>query len=98
MTDDYTPPTQETGTPAQPTTREDWVLQQLNNLSTEIGKNTMAVSQLEKSVGSISDDLKETNKIVTSIRILIGVATGALLVIGYLVNSRFDQIVNLIAK
>ena len=78
-----------TGT-AWPTQEHSWVLQQLHHLAEDVGGLKEAVNTLKESVA-------DQRKTLNWIKYTVFTATGALLVIGYLVDKRFDQIFEALA-
>ena len=63
-----------------------WTLQQLHHLTNDVGALKEAVNTLKSSVS-------EQSKTLNWIKYVMFVAIGALLVIGYLIDKRFDKII-----
>jgi len=79
----------------QPTYSHDWTLQQLTQMNLEIGK-------LQSTVEATKENTAENTKSLSIIKYTLAFASGALLVItaiiGYVLDKRFDQIMELISK
>lgn len=74
-----------------PTQEHSWILQQLHEQSTLIGGLKEAVDTLKTAVA-------DQNKKLNRITLLLAGAGGAVLVIGWLVDKRFDSIISLLNK
>ncbi len=92
------------GTPTQETTNDRWILQQLNNQSSDLARQTVAMENLAETVKEMSNDLKEVNKSVTRIQLLIAFGSGILVfggiifsAIAWFVDKRFDQIIQAVS-
>ncbi len=60
-------------------------------MATDIGK-------LQEAVGTLKDTVKDQAKTLNWIKYVIFIAIGALFVIGYIFDNRFDQIMEALAK
>ncbi len=68
-----------------------WILQELHHVAGDVGK-------LQEAVGTLKDTVKDQTKALNWIKYVIFIAIGALFVIGYFIDNRFDQIMEALAK
>lgn len=67
-----------------------WILQELHHVARDIGR-------LEEAVGTLKGSLVDQAKTLNWMKYVMFVAIGALFVIGYFIDKRFDQIIELLA-
>lgn len=83
-----TPPGSQPAPPpeyARQSNQADWILQSLNQVSSQLGR-------LDESVQTLKTDIADTKKVVTRIQMILAMATGAIIIIGYFIDKKFDTI------
>jgi hypothetical protein len=98
MTDQQSPPEKSVGPPPVAVTKEDWILQQLNLHGREIGQNTAKLETMDSQLTGLSDDIKLLNKTLQRVLWTIAFASGALVVLGFLINLKAEEILNAFSK
>jgi len=92
-------PPQHSSTPPEHyrATKEDWILQQLHNSNRELGVVSSEIKALREEITKTNESNDVNSGKINQIRIALATATGALIVIGYFVDKRFDQMIALLS-
>lgn len=92
------------GTPPQhgESSRDGWILQQLNNVSRDTGTMTEAIRGLKESIDRMEAATDRNTQKIHGIQLILSGATVGVVILGAIVgivlDKKFDQIIDLIAK